>query len=181
MEIKNTTVMTEDFYISFQRMGKYASKLVMFFYILPFAVMLCANVWMIYLALRLIILYGSTVTVPYMLVVIVVTVLWLLFKKSKYKRMFKNFHLRNATITFTFSDDKLISQTVSETVDSNSEAFYKNFAKVCEAKNLILIYMDRIHVFVVDKKGFENEDDVSAVREKLIYAVGEKKYKYIKK
>ena len=47
MEIKNTTVMTEEFYLYFQRISMMASKLMLALRILSFAIMIGANIYII--------------------------------------------------------------------------------------------------------------------------------------
>ncbi|MBO5024047.1 MAG: YcxB family protein [Clostridia bacterium] len=181
MEIKNTTVMTEEFYLYFQRFSMMASKLMLALRILSFAIMIGANIYIIYNALELLIVYSVPDLIPYMLLLIVFTVIWMILRFGTPKRMFKKYHLRDATIKFTFCDDKIIDETISGTINGKSEVYYKNFNKIYETDKLILIYVDHMHVFPIDKNGFEDESDIPCVREILRGAVGDKKYKYFAK
>lgn len=176
MEIKNTTVMTKDFFIYFQRLTMRVSKINNIMRILISTFLIGLNAYLIYNSVYLFIVYRVATILPHTILVFVLTVLYFWLMIMSPSRIFKKHHLRNATMNFTFCEDKLIDETVNEGISSMQEVLYKNFKKIYETEKVILIYIDNIHVYAVNKEGFADESDIPCVRETLKAAVGDKKY-----
>jgi hypothetical protein len=94
--------------------------------------------------------------------------------------MYKSSHLYKGTESYIFRDDEIVNETKSAKFSANATLGYSSIKKIYEKTGVFYIYISYNQVLLVSKYGFESEEDLSAVREKLKASVPAKKYKVIK-
>lgn len=77
---------------------------------------------------------------------------------------------------FVFYDDRLESSVADRDVKSEGTFFYQNLFQAYETKTCFYLYINKMQAFLIVKDGFSDENDVVALREKLVSVLG-KKYK----
>ena len=77
---------------------------------------------------------------------------------------------------FVFYDDRLESSLANRDAKSEGACFYQNLFHAYETKTCFYLYINKMQAFLIVKEGFSDENDVIALREKLVSVLG-KKYK----
>ena len=77
---------------------------------------------------------------------------------------------------FVFYDDRLESSLANRDAKSEGACFYQNLFQAYETKTCFYLYINKMQAFLIVKEGFSDENDVIALREKLVSVLG-KKYK----
>ena len=96
------------------------------------------------------------------------------------RQMYKASHVYNGTESYVFSDGEIVNETKSARISASASYSYGAIRKIYEKTGLFYIYVSYNQVLLVSKYGFETEEDLAAVREKLKASVPAKKYKVIK-
>ena len=176
MEIKNTTVMDKKFFVCFQRLTMRASRVLLVIFIIAALILLLGSAASLYEAIYYIVYFNDFGALPSALVTPIILIFWVCWMIFLPNFMFKRSHIRNATVKYTFFDEKFSSETVGEGYNSTLEYSYGSINKVYESAKCFVIYIDKMSVCAVDKEGFSCEEDASLLREKLIAVIGKRKY-----
>jgi len=108
------------------------------------------------------------VTVIFALCLLVV----LLGPNLAYKR---NGKLADAVNHFTFTDDYVKIEGRGEGFSNEGTFNYESFDRVYETSKYIFVYINKLSAYIIDKKTIAPED-YEPLKEKLLSAVGKKKY-----
>ncbi len=176
MEIKNTTVMDKKFFVCFQRLTIRGPRAVLVIFIIASLILAFGSAVSLYEAIYLIVYFNDFSALPSSLVTPLILIFWVCWVTFLPSFMFKRSHIRNATVKYTFFDEKFASETVGEGYNSTLEYSYSSIKRVYESAKCFVIYIDKMSVCAVDKEGFSGEEDAVLLREKLMSIIGKKKY-----
>jgi hypothetical protein len=182
VQIKNTTPVDEKMFVKLQHFGMRIFKKHNFLNYLFWG---CIAFLTFVISLVSIILFyvsDKDVGFPYhpLLLLVIITGFYIIYYFVLPKQMYKSSHLYKGTESYIFRDDEIVNETKSAKFSANATLGYSSIKKIYEKTGVFYIYISYNQVLLVSKYGFESEEDLSAVREKLKASVPAKKYKVIK-
>ena len=182
MEIKNTTHVDEKMFVKLQHFGMRIFKKHNFLNYLFWGVI--AFFAFLYSVVSVILFYVSDKDVgfPYypLFFFVLLTGFYFIYYFVLPKQMYKASPLYKGTETYVFRDGEIVNETKSAKLNSVTEYKYDIIKKVYEKTGVFYIYISYNQVLLVSKYGFETEEELCAVREKLKASAPAKKYKVIK-
>jgi len=182
MEIKNVTHVDEKIFVKLQHFAmrlfkKHNFLNYLFWGIVAFFALLSSVVSMV-----LFYVSDNDVGFPYyqLFFFVLLTGFYFIYYFVLPKQMYKASMLYNGTENYIFRDDEIVNETKSAKCDTHTVLKYDTIRKIYEKTGIFYIYISYNQVLLVSKYGFENEEDLEAVRAKLKASVPAKKYKVIK-
>ena len=182
MEIKNTTRVDEKMFVKLQHFGMRIFKKHNFLNYIFWG--LVAFFAFLYSIVSVILFYVSDKDVgfPYypLFFFVLLTGFYFIYYFVLPKQMYKASPLYKGTEAYVFRDEDIINETKNAKHHSVNEYKYDIIKKVYEKTGVFYIYISYNQVLLVSKYGFETEEELCAVREKLKSILPAKKYKVIK-
>lgn len=171
MEIRVSTVVNYDEYKTFFRFSMFRGKGYRFKSFSSVLIMLCA----IAVSLTGTIFYYN----PLMLfafifsLLMTVTLLIIWFYMPRYSYI-NTFITKGSKDDYAFFNDRILVNTVTEHIKSQTEISYSQIYKIYETKKHIYIYLNPGFAYIISKKAFVNHADIAELRSFFVAKMPEK-------
>ena len=182
MEIKNTTRVDEKMFVKLQHFAMRIFKKHNFLNYIFWGVIAFFAFFISLISIILFYVSENDVGFPYyqLFFFVILTGFYFIYYSILPKQMYKASPLCGGTENYIFMDDEIINETVSPKLSSRAVFKYDVIRKVYEKTGIFYVYVSYNQVLLVSKYGFETQEELETVREKLKSCVPAKKYKVIK-
>ena len=182
MQIRNTTNVDEKIFVKLQHFGmrifkKHNFLNYLFWGFIAFFAFVCSLVSVV-----LFYVSDKDVGFPYypLFLFVLLTGFYIIYYFILPRQMYKASHIYEGTESYIFRDDEIVNETKSAKFSASASFSYGAIRKIYEKTGIFYIYVSYNQVLLVSKYGFESEEELCTVREKLKASVPAKKYKVIK-